>query len=251
MKTRALPWVWRALAGLAPLLAACTTLPPGWVPGQPADAMLLGERHDDPRHQAWHRETVRELAAGGRLAVLALEMAERGAATDGLPTDAGEDTVRAALRWNEAAWPWQAYGPAVMAAVRAGVPVRGANLPRAQMRAAMNDPTLDGALPGPALERQRAAVREGHCGLLPEGQIAPMTRIQIARDRSMAQTVTEAARPGRTVLLVAGAGHVDADLGVPRFLPPGMQVRSLTWPVAAAPAKDYCGELREQLGRKP
>lgn len=251
MQTKASPRLWRALAGLAPVLAACTTMPPGLAPLQPADALLLGELHDDPRHQAWHRDAVRELAARGRLAALALEMAERGAGTDGLPADANEGAVRTALRWNDEAWPWQAYGPAVMAAVRAGVPVRGANLPRAQMQAAMKDPALDGALPGPALERQRQAVREGHCGLLPEGQIAPMARVQVARDRSMGQVVAEAARPGQTVVLVAGAGHVDTDLGVPRFLPPGMQARSLTWPAADKPARDYCAQLREQLGRKP
>ncbi len=34
-----------------------------------------------------------------------------------------------------------------------------------------------------------------------------MTRIQIARDRAMAQAVVKARVPGKTVLLVSGAGH--------------------------------------------
>lgn len=241
----------RALASLAPLLAACTTLPPGLANEPPVDALLLGEQHDDARHQAWHRDAVRALASRGQLAALALEMAERGTGTDGLGADAGEDAVRAALRWNDEAWPWPAYGPAVMAAVRAGVPVRGANLPRAQMRAAMADTGLDGLLPVPALEQQREAVRQGHCDLLPPAQITPMTRIQIARDRSMANAVAEAAKPGQTVVLVAGAGHVDGQLGVPLHLPAYLSVRPLAWPAAAAPPRDYCAGLREQLERKP
>ena len=208
--------------------------------------LMLGELHDDPRHQRWHREAVAMLASRGRLAALALEMAERGASTGGLPADAGEAAVRSALRWDDQAWPWAAYGPAVMAAVRAGVPVLGANLPRAQMRATMADATLDGRLPAADLERQRQAVRDGHCGLLPAGQVAPMTRVQLARDVSMAEVLAGAARPGKTVVLLAGSGHVDPQVGVPRHMEPTLKVRSLAWPVTPVPARDYCAQLREQ-----
>eukprot|EP01036_Dinobryon_divergens_P018480 gene18480-25174_t len=83
------------------------------------------------------------------------------------------------------------------------------------MRAAMADTALDQHLPAPALAQQYQAIRDGHCGLLPESQIAPMARIQIARDASMARTAQETLRPGQTVLLVAGAGHVLRHLGVP------------------------------------
>ena len=96
------------------------------------------------------------------------------------------------------AWPWERYGPAVMAAVRAGVPVLGANLPRREMR------RRDGATrsstrccPTRRSQAQQQAIRQGHCDLLPETQIAPMTRIQIARDRAMAQTIAAAAAAGQ------------------------------------------------------
>lgn len=246
------------LAGAAVLLvAACAA--PGGPQGVPspaslaatatataADVLLLGELHDDPDHQRWHRETVASLAGRGRLAALALEMAERGASTAGLRADADEATVREALRWDDQAWPWAAYGPAVMAAVRAGVPVLGANLPRAQMRPAMADASLDQRLPASGLERQRQAVRDGHCGLLPDAQVAPMTRVQVARDVAMAQVVASAVRPGQTVVLLAGSGHVDPQVGVPRHLQSSLTVRPLAWPVSSAPAKDYCAQLREQ-----
>jgi len=228
------------------LLAACASAPPGIDALLPADALLLGEQHDAPAHQQQHRATVEALLGRKQLAALLLEMAEQGTTTAGLPPSADEASVRAALRWNEQAWPWQAYGPAVMAAVRGSVPVLGANLPRPQMRAAMADPQLDGLLGGAALKAQQQAIRQGHCGLLPESQIGPMTRIQIARDRAMAQSVVSAARPGSTVLLLAGGGHVDEALGVPQHLPAGLRARSLRWP-AQPPQQDYCAELQKQM----
>jgi uncharacterized iron-regulated protein len=230
------------------LLAAVTALLTGCASAlSAADVLLLGEQHDAAAHQQRHRDTVQSLARQSRLAALALEMADQGGTTAGLPRGSDESAVQAALRWNEQAWPWAAYAPAVMAAVRAGVPVLGANLPRERMREAMADARLDALLPAAALEAQRKAIRQGHCGLLPESQIAPMTRIQIARDRAMAATLAAAAAPGKTVVLVAGAGHVDEALGVPVHLPASVSVRSLRWPPSEAPQKDYCAEMRKSM----
>lgn len=251
-------------------LSACTLLPPADnAPVQrkvaallPVDALLLGEQHDAAAHHAIERETVEALAARGRLAALALEMAEEGNDTAHLPASATEAQVQTALRWNDKAWPWTDYGPAVMAAVRAGVPVIGANLPRARMKDAMADVSLDAQLGDAARDAQREAVRSGHCGLLPEAQIGPMTRIQIARDRAMAQAVIKARQPGRTVLLIAGAGHVLRPLGVPQHLPSDLKVASVrllasaaadddgargydaTWRSPPLPAKDYCAGVK-------
>lgn len=234
-----------AVALVALALGACAA-------GLPtADVLLLGEQHDAAAHQQRHRDAVRSLAVQGRLAALALEMAEQGATTAGLPASADESAAQAALRWNEQAWPWAAYGPAVMAAVQAGVPVLGANLPRTQMRQAMGDAQLDALLAPAALQAQREAIRQGHCGLLPESQIAPMTRIQIARDQAMARTLAAAAVPGKTVVLLAGAGHVDEALGVPRHLPPGLVAKALRWPASEGPQKDYCAEMRRQMAPRP
>lgn len=233
----------------------------------PAEALLLGEQHDAPAHQRVQSEVVQALAAHGQLAALALEMAEQGRGTQGLPPAADEARVREALAWADAAWPWRAYGPAVMAAVRAGVPVLGANLPRAQMRASMADRQLDGQLSGPALKAQQQRIRRGHCDTLPERQIGPMTRVQIARDRAMAETVRAAAAPGKTVLLLTGRGHADRTLGVPQHLPADLRVKSvglgaaqegetadafdLHWPAEPGPAMDHCQALRERLAPPP
>lgn len=229
----------------------------------PADVLLLGEQHDAADHQRLQREAVLWLAARNQFAALVLEMADRGHTTVGLPPGATEAEVQKALGWNNTAWPWKAYGPVVMAAVRAGAPVLGGNLPRSRMRAAMGETAWDQHLPTPALQRQYAALRDGHCGLLPETQIAPMARIQIARDASMAQTVEEALRPGQTVVLVAGGGHVLRSLGVPTHWSPkivskvalahaGQALPAINFDAdaivatPAPPAKDHCAELRKQ-----
>ena len=260
---------WAALA-LSGLLQACAAHSPNisdrvgsWLP---ADAILLGEQHDAAEHQRLQRGVVLELARRGQLAALVIEMAEQTRSTAGLARDAGEAEVRLMLRWDEAGWPWQAYGPVVMAAVQAGVPVLGANLERSAMRQAMSNELLDSHLPAEQLARQRENIRAGHCQLLPESQIAPMTRIQLARDAAMASTVAGAAQTGKTVLLVAGGGHVTRTLGVPTHLPATLgsvvvlaaagpanaAARSevdAVWETPSVPSKDHCAALQQKLRR--
>ena len=144
----------------------------------------------------------------------------------------------------------------------------------------MLDSSLDRRLPGPALKAQQQLVRTGHCGLLPESRITPMVRIQLARDLSMANALEKALLPGKVVLLLAGSGHADRALGVPRHLRGGIRSRSVrlhaggaaadantdadtgasagrpmgdafdsVWATPALPATDYCEQLKEQMVR--
>jgi uncharacterized iron-regulated protein len=233
-------------------LAACATpvAMTGLAEAEPS-LLLVGEQHDEPEHHRQERDMVRTLAARGALAALALEMADSGATTAGLAPQASEEEVRRALRWDGKGWPWTDYAPAVMAAVGAGVPVAGVNLERSRLRATMTDSTLDTALPAAAMQAQQRAIRDGHCGLLPEAQIAPMARMQVARDRHMAATLAGLAVPGKTVLLIAGGGHADPELGVPRHLPPGLASRSILLPATGRPKRDYCEDMRRHLAPRP
>jgi uncharacterized iron-regulated protein len=232
----------------------------------PTDVLLLGEQHDAPMHQVLQQQIVEALAARGVLAAVALEMADSGISTAALRPDTSEEQVRTALQWSNDAWPWAAYGPAVMSAVRAGVPVLGANLPRVQMHRSMADAQLDQRLPGPALKVQQQLIRQGHCNLLPESQITPMTRIQIAKDMRMADTVRAAVQPGQVVVLISGSVHADKQLGVPQHLPPALRIKAIrlrsgtaggeheafdsVWATPATPEKDYCADLAKQLPRR-
>ncbi|MFD1712570.1 ChaN family lipoprotein [Ottowia sp. GY511] len=284
MRHRPAPLRTAAYGLLCATLTACATLPaPPLTPPEserlgsllPADALLIGEQHDAPAHQQLERQVVQWLADRGALAAVAMEMAERGHSTADLPRAASATQVRRALAWDDAGWPWKRYGPVVMTAVRAGVPVLGANLPRSGLRAAMQNATLDQLLAPPMLAEQERRIREGHCNLLPDRQIRPMARVQIARDQAMAETVSAARQPGRTVLLVAGNGHVQRGLGVPVHL--SKETRSkvlsaqsesaqaatenralsntaqpaeaadLRWPTPPAPPRDHCAELRQVM----
>lgn len=235
----------------------------------PADALLLGEQHDAPEHQAIQARVVGALASRGQLAALLLEMADSGQSTGALPVHASEAEVQRALAWRDTAWPWAAYGPAVMIAVRAGVPVLGANLPRAEMPAYMADSTVDSRLPTQAWQAQQQAIRDGHCGLLPERQIVPMTRIQLGRDVRMARVLAEASRaakPGQVVTLISGSAHADKASGVPQHVPASLRVTAVRLQAGNAawageqfdsvlatppvPAQDHCAALRQQFAPK-
>lgn len=258
-------------ASFLPLLLALAAAP---LPARAQSAWLFGEQHDQPDHQKQAAEAVRQLANEKRLHAVVLEMAERGGDTTALPRDASEAEARAALRWNEEAWPWNSYREVVMNAVAAGVPVHGGNLPRARLREAMREPKWDGAVPPEAHARLIEAVREGHCGLLPDSQLAPMVRMQLARDRSLAETLAEAARgagPQAVVLMLSGSVHASRATGVPLQLPavaPQLPVRSIAFasgagrevpgfdearPAQSAPSIDHCAELRQRgmPGRAP
>ena len=234
----------------------------------PTSVLLLGEQHDAAEHQQIEQQVIALLAARGQLAAVALEMADAGVSTAKLHPSSSEQQVKSALKWNDKGWPWQAYGPAVMTAVRADIPVLGANLPRARMQDSMADGKLDMQLPGPALKAQQQSIRLGHCNLLPENQITPMTRIQIAKDISMANTLRQAVLPGKVVLLLTGSGHADRTLGVPQHLPPDIQSKAVlmqteraqaatekianfdaAWATPAVPEVDYCAKFKAQSGR--
>jgi uncharacterized iron-regulated protein len=237
----------------------------------PTDVLLLGEQHDAPAHQARQRAVLSALQERDQLAALVIEMAERGRSTAGLPRDTRATQVRQALHWptsQAAGWDWTVYGPLVMRAVQAGVPVLGGNWPRAELRRAMQDGAMDTRLKPAAWTALQALVREGHCALLPESQVVPMARAQVARDLAMARTVTAAVRTGQVVLLVAGNQHVRRDLGVPQHLGPEVRAKSVlmasgepadadgapaadqVWHTEALPERDHCAAFRTRLKQR-
>ena len=248
------------------LLASCATQPPNHTGNPPPDVLMLGERHDAPGQMALVADELQRLSAQGRLAALAIEMAPAGTTTAALPRDAAAPAIRKALTWNDKAWPWDRYAGPITVAVSAGVPVVGANLPQDQIKTAMEDVSLDAQVSDATRARLAAAIREGHCGLMPENRIEPMVRVQIARDRSMAHTLAESTVAGRTAVLLAGSGHTDREQGVLQHLPTQLTVRSIalvaqgdrpsghfdtTWATPMARAGDPCAALALQMTDKP
>jgi uncharacterized iron-regulated protein len=255
-------------------VAAAALAPTGWPPDVatglqsllPARVLLIGEQHDAPEHQRLQAAIVAHLAGQGQLQALVLEMAEQGRNTQGLPPTTSPDAVRQQLGWQDPAWPWERYGPVVMAAVGAGVVVHGGNLPRAAMRAAMQQTALDQTLPADQRAALEALIHTAHCELLPASQLPAMARIQIGRDVAMAETLLGLQTPGKVVVLVTGRQHARKDHGVPWHLHridpslPSAQVQVLdlrtpgapplasdaVWPTPPAPPHDHCAGLRER-----
>lgn len=192
-----------------------------------AGIVLLGETHDNADHHALQAWVVRELAAAGRRPLVALEMVDtdRQAVLDqGAGDPAG---LGAALDWEKRGWPdWALYRPIVEAALAARGEIKAANLPQDLTRRIARGeqgPEVDGRFgldrPLPPAEEKALAtdIREGHCNLLPDKAVAPMVRVQRARDAAMAEVLADqASRPeAGPAVLIAGAGHVRADRGVP------------------------------------
>ncbi|MBI3827608.1 MAG: ChaN family lipoprotein [Candidatus Rokubacteria bacterium] len=197
--------------------------------------VLLGEKHDNPDHHALQVWVLRALLAAGRRPAVAFEMLTPDQETAlarhlaGAPDDVAG--IASAVGWARSGWPaWSLYAPLFETAVRARLPVAAANLTSAQVRALLDgrslDPTLaarlglDRPLDGAAAAAMTQEIREAHCGTIPESRLAVMVAVQRARDAVMAARLVERATDGGAVL-VAGAGHVHRDGGVPVHLVAG------------------------------
>jgi uncharacterized iron-regulated protein len=227
--------------------------------------VLLGETHDNQDHHRLQAQVLRALITAGRRPTVAFEMlstAQAPALARHLataPTDAAG--LGEAVGWSRSGWPdWRLYQPIAEAALGAGLPVVTANVPPAVARAlARGDRTaLDRGLaarhgldqgPAPAVETAMAAeIRDSHCGHAPERLVAGMVLAQRVRDAQMAESLATGGDADGAVL-IAGAGHVRTDRGVPAYLRarlPGATVASLAF-VEVAPERltpeDYARSL--------
>ncbi len=199
-----------------------------------ADFVLLGERHDNRDHHMLQAEVLRSLIAAGRRPAVGFEMLgldDAAAITNYLaaaPNDAAG--LGQAVNWNKRGWPdWAMYQPIAEAALRAKLPIVPTNLPLAtatkmtRVGLAALEPQrvrelgLDRPPPQPVFEKMAADIRDAHCGFAPEEIVKPMVDVQRARDAQMAESLVAAGDPDGAVL-VAGAGHVRNDYGIPVYL---------------------------------
>ncbi|ALA82944.1 hypothetical protein D7Y55_17405 [Stenotrophomonas maltophilia] len=188
-----------------------------------AQRLLLGERHDlagDHAGQRWllqalhqqrpQRALVMEMIASERQP--RLQRVQRWLAKG---NQAEGPRLQELLDW-DARWPWAAYGGLVQDATAAGIALVGGNLSRAEVNRLLAS-TEPVAFPvAAARQRLSAVVLAQHADAAP--MLDGMLAVQYARDRRMAQVLTDAPAPA---LLVAGRWHVLRGTGVPGHLPPG------------------------------
>jgi uncharacterized iron-regulated protein len=212
-----------------------------------AEFVLLGEKHDNPDHHRLQAEALRGLIAAGRRPAVGFEMFsldDAGAIANHLaraPSDAAG--LGPAVNWQNSGWPdWAMYQPIAAAALAAKLAIVATNLPLASARqmsrggmalepSVRPDPGLDRPLSDAMLATMAADIRNSHCGYGSSASVQTMVQVQRARDAQMAQSLIAAASADGAVL-VAGAGHVRSDYGIPVYLTamaPGRQVVSIAF----------------------
>ena len=218
----------------------------------PSDVVLLGEVHDNPRHQQLQALAI---SAVQPAAVVWEMMTPEQAAR--LPDDLSDPhVVDESVGWAGRGWPpLEQYHPIMLAAPQALH--LGAEVTRAEARRVFEAPLarvfteIFGASAAHyGLERPLApddqASREAHqaavhCDALPEHLLPGMVEAQRLRDGALAHVALEALRStGGPVAVITGGGHARRDIGMPRKLSiaaPEITVLSLAF-LEAEPGPD-------------
>ncbi|MFW8636500.1 ChaN family lipoprotein [Cribrihabitans pelagius] len=205
-----------------------------------ADAVLLGEVHDNPQHHLNQAALLRAL----RPRAVVWEMLSPAQAA-GLTPDLIQDAAALARRldWAASGWPdFALYAPVFAAAGDARH--YGALLPRTAARAALERGAagyfgpedaaglgLLAALPPAEQAAREAEQMAAHCGALPAEMLPGMVEIQRLRDARLASEAARAlAETGGPVAVITGNGHARSDRGIAVYLArlnPGATVLSL------------------------
>lgn len=200
-----------------------------------ADAkfVVLGEKHDNPRHHVIQAELVEDLGRRGDLEAVAFEMLPRDTQLDVTThVQGGGDAagLADAVGWVELGWgPWTWYGPIADAALRHDATLVAADIGRKDARAIYQDgfdaldaefvarTGLDRPLDPADREARIAAMVEAHCGHDLGGMADAMVDVQRARDAMLADRLARLTDDARGVL-ITGNGHAATDTGAPAVL---------------------------------
>ena len=201
-----------------------------------AEALLLGEIHDNPEHHRLQLEILQSRLAKGARPALLMEQFD-------IDQQAAIDEARrtaAALAPLMRGWNWALYQPMVELAGTTPIPLLAANLPRTATRPVVRD----GYSTLAAGELQRLALEEvwndarqqymsnlidaSHCGKVTPPLRDGLVRAQRLRDATLADAALGKLDQG--VVFILGRGHARRDVGVPLYLEarrPGTRVLSV------------------------
>ena len=190
-----------------------------------ADALLLGEKHDNARHHELQATLIKRLAVSRPPAAVVWEMIEPGLDPVLAAANSNAEALGGTLRWADTGWPpWAEYQPIADAAIGHRLTMYGAALPRSQVRALLDGTTslkdlgarpLDGDRHDALLDQLEAS----HCGAVPRSALSGMASVQTARDAALAQKTADAIARGEYPIVITGNGHARRDRGIPWHLP--------------------------------
>lgn len=212
-----------------------------------SNAVLLGEVHDNAEQHRQRLQVLQRALAAGWRPVIAMEQFDRERQPDierarreqprnaqHLIDLAGKSSAGGTRGWN-----WDYYRPYVELALDYGLPLIAANVSSADSSkivrggfatvfsdAEIKALQLDRTIPPPLQAAHEREIDAGHCHALPAAMWPGMARAQFARDAFMAKVLRE--NTTRGIVLLAGNGHVRADLGVPQWLTGGERARLFT-----------------------
>lgn len=195
--------------------------------------VLLGEVHDNAVQHALRLRAFEAWLEQGARPALLMEQFDRDRQVDldrlrAQRPAPDADAVIAAGTAGPSGWNWAFYKPFVALALRFDLPIVAVNVSRDEARKVMRQGLaasgFDAAVPADIDTTITADMLASHCGLLDEPTARRMAGAQVARDQSMARAVE--ANAGRGVLLLAGNGHVRADVGAPRWLSTATRART-------------------------
>ncbi|GLQ32275.1 hypothetical protein GCM10007876_27540 [Litoribrevibacter albus] len=189
-----------------------------------ADYVLIGEKHDNPDHHNVQNWLLTELLPETKYN-LVFEMlnynqqdAISALSSSSLPTDISD-----AANFDQSGWPSKYYTPLIQTGLSRGAQIIAGNLPKDDLMTIYQEGfsaleptrfTTSDALNQEQLSELEDRIFQDHCGILPASQTAPMAKIQIAKDASMAYSMSKSDK----AVLIAGNYHVNKTIGVPRHL---------------------------------
>jgi uncharacterized iron-regulated protein len=196
-----------------------------------ADYVLLGEKHDNGAHHRHQADVITGLYSSGVYPQIVLEMLDRGdqEKIESFRASGGQDAEAFSQHTGFAAKGWDVglYKPLLDSILTRGLYIKAGNLGRKLaadiVRQGMSSAPEEvrtwveefGGLDQDKRQALENEIRQTHCGKLPESLVPGMSDAQVARDITLSQTMLNAARP---VVLIAGAGHVRKDRGIPWYL---------------------------------
>ncbi|MBL4908264.1 MAG: ChaN family lipoprotein [Sneathiella sp.] len=237
-----------------------------------ASFIFLGEKHDNEEHHLVQAAILQQtLTSNDGVVFEMLNRDQQPVVDQFLKGDISYASLPHKLKWAKSGWPdWTYYGPLFKAAKDARARILYGSFPQRDLKDNMNA-TPDDTLPRHLLDSLHTQIRQSHCDLLPKHMIAPMSNIQIAKDKLLAKQLLQAKGQGRA-FLIAGNGHVRKDRGAPYFLARQTSLKNIfvlgivedqeylgsndlfnrfdsVWTTASVTGKDYCSDLRKKFGK--
>lgn len=184
------------------------------------DFVLLGEKHDNPKHHIIQNDILKTYLSEGDLVVFEMLNSEQQPAIENyLEGTVSFNDLPAKLNWQKSGWPdWSYYGPLFKTAKANGAQILFGSYPKpVLMKQTMLKIARPKVFSDELMVELDEQIRISHCQMLPDEMVRPMSNLQVIKDDLMAKQLATKSTTAKA-FLIAGNGHVRRDRGVPAHL---------------------------------